>query len=103
MTTPKIDRYESVESGSGAISMVYSMSEVVEAVEQVRRTKLTCRDCYLAEASAWGGQSITEWDCIKCGGRHVAGSTAHDSVCKGCALEHGICQWCGEKPHMYQK
>lgn len=77
------------------------MSDLAEAIEQVKRAKLLCGDCYLLQGGM-AGQALTNWDCQKCAGHHISGSTATNSLCKGCAIATGLCEDCGVEKHIYQ-
>lgn len=77
------------------------MSELAEAIEQVKRAKLLCKDCYLLQGGM-AGQAITEWYCQQCGGKHMSGSTATNSLCRWCSMVSGLCEDCGVKKHIYQ-
>lgn len=72
-----------------------------DAVKLVREFKLLCETCY-GRQGGLAGAAMTPWECRFCGGKHVAGSTATDSCCKGCALLRGVCEHCGRNPHIYQ-
>lgn len=79
------------------------MEEIIAAVDRVKKLELLCETCFSRLGSRWGGAAMTSWNCKKCNGGHVAGSTNHNSVCNGCALTYGLCENCGHNQHMYQK
>lgn len=55
---------------------------------------LHCDTCFERNGSRWGGAAMTSWNCAKCNGGQVSGSTAHATLCVGCALTTKKCLHC---------
>lgn len=55
---------------------------------------LCCDTCFTRHANAWGGAAMTSWNCARCGGGQLSGSTAHATICTGCAMMTKKCIHC---------
>lgn len=74
---------------------------VTEAIEILRNTKLLCKDCWFHQGG-FAGQMITEWICDRCGGKHRHHNTATPKICKDCAIKLNLCEYCGDKDHIFK-
>lgn len=71
-----------------------------EWYKSLRSNKLLCETCWTRRGGSWGGCAMTSWNCARCNGHQISGSTAHGSICLGCAIGSGKCQWCNQNNHM---
>jgi hypothetical protein len=55
---------------------------------------LLCNTCADRKNSRMGGATITSWNCARCKGSQISGSTAHETLCMGCAVTYRKCRQC---------
>lgn len=80
--------------------LAHTATMQAEWYKSLRSNKLLCETCWVRRGGSWGGSAMTSWNCARCNGHQLSGSTAHESICLGCAIGSGKCQWCNHNNHM---
>lgn len=70
-------------SKANAEFIALARTALPEALAEIERLRILVTR-FAPRGGGAGGMTVTSWECLACGSDQVAGSTAHDTVCRNC-------------------